>query len=270
MKEDIQKYLGTVAESTAKTISHKLGLPQLDVSRELNGMVKDGTLEREMKKGEYAYWLTRADVSASKDRGVDPSITITNHGPGMGAQAVLIDPQATTTAPTLRVSEPEVFDPPELREVDRPLSELYALIGVDPSITDIPVQHAIEMVRSLKAIGDACLEAKARQDDQITTLQAQVCDARNDAELQKDVIAKLRGNNAELERKIDELTIVDAEFVPSQVFVTIGRAAAPKRHKTLEKAQRRAQLLVRSEKESEVLVLEPVGRVVRGAEWRSQ
>lgn len=247
MREDIEKYLGTVAQSTAKTIASRLGLPQLDVSRELNGMVKDGMLEREMKKGEYAYWLSRGEVKAAPIAQPEP-----------------------VNAPAAPVAQPEVFDPPEFREVDRPLSELYALIGVDTSITDIPVWHAIEMVRGLKALGEADLEAKAKQEDRITTLQAQVCDARNDAELQKDVIAKLRANNAELERKIDELTIVDAEFVPAQVFVTIGRTAGPKRHKTLEKAQRRAHLLVRSEKESEVLVLEPVGRVVRGAEWRSQ
>jgi hypothetical protein len=58
--------------------------------------------------------------------------------------------------------------------------------------------------------------------------------------------------------------------VPPQVFVTLGRNSAPKRHSTLEKAQRRANVLVRCEKESEVLVLEPIGRVVRGAEWRNQ
>lgn len=247
MREDIEKYLGTVMESTAKTLSHKLGLPQLDVSRELNGMVKDGTLEREMRKGEYAYWLTRGDVKAVPPANVKSDV-----------------------APSAPVAGTEVFNPPEFREVDRPLSELYALIGVDPSITDTPVWHAIEMVRCLKALGDAGLEARTKLEEQITTLQAHVCDARNDSELQKEVIAKLRANNAELERKIDELTIVDAEFVPSQVFVTMGRTAAPKRHRTLEKAQRRAHLLVRSEKESEVLVLEPVGRVVRGAEWRSQ
>jgi hypothetical protein len=49
--------------------------------------------------------------------------------------------------------------------------------------------------------------------------------------------------------------------------VTVGRYCKPKRHASLEKAQRRGSALVRSEKESEVLVLEPVGRIVRGTEW---
>lgn len=226
MREDIEKYLGTVMESTAKTLSHKLGLPQLDVSRELNGMVKDGTLEREMKKGEYAYWLSRGNVKAVSPADVKSDV-----------------------APSAPVAGPEVFNPPEFREVDESMAVLCALLNIDLETTEAPLKAAIDRVQ----LRD---EAHARLLEANTHL--------------RETIAKLRANNAELERKIDELTIVDAEFVPSQVFVTMGRTAAPKRHRTLEKAQRRAHLLVRSEKESEVLVLEPVGRVVRGAEWRSQ
>jgi hypothetical protein len=62
VRADIEKYLGTVAQSTAKTISQKLGMHQRDVSLELNGMVNDGLLEREMRKGEYVYWLSRAEA----------------------------------------------------------------------------------------------------------------------------------------------------------------------------------------------------------------
>jgi hypothetical protein len=54
------------------------------------------------------------------------------------------------------------------------------------------------------------------------------------------------------------------------VYVTVGKYAKPKRHADLPRAQRRAAALVRNEKESEVLVLAPVGRMVRGSEWRSQ
>lgn len=226
MREDIQKYLGTVAQSTAKTISHRLGLPMQDVCRELNGMAKDGTLEREMKKGEYAYWLTRSDAKPV------PSAEIKS--------------EAVPSAP---VVGREVFEPPEFREVDESMAILCALLDIDLETTEAPLKAAIDRVQ---------LRAEASTNLVEANVQLQ------------ETISKLRANNAELERKIDELTIVDAEFVPSQVFVTIGRTAAPKRHKTLEKAQRRAHLLVRSEKESEVLVLEPVGRVVRGAEWRSQ
>lgn len=75
-----------------------------------------------------------------------------------------------------------------------------------------------------------------------------------------------RANAAALEARIDELTLgpVGAR---APLFVTVGRYCKPGRHASLEKAQRRGSALVRSEKESEVLVLEPVGRIVRGAQW---
>ncbi|WP_334071160.1 1-pyrroline-5-carboxylate dehydrogenase [Burkholderia cepacia] len=75
-----------------------------------------------------------------------------------------------------------------------------------------------------------------------------------------------RVNAASLEARIDELTLgpVGAR---APLFVTVGRYCKPKRHTSLEKAQRRGSALVRSEKESEVLVLEPVGRIVRGTQW---
>ncbi|WP_241017603.1 hypothetical protein [Burkholderia sp. Ac-20349] len=76
-----------------------------------------------------------------------------------------------------------------------------------------------------------------------------------------------RANAATLEARIDELTLgpVGAR---APLFVTVGRYCKPKRHTSLEKAQKRGSALVRGEKESEVLVLEPVGRIVRGTEWR--
>ncbi len=75
-----------------------------------------------------------------------------------------------------------------------------------------------------------------------------------------------RANTAALEARIDELTLgpVGAR---APLFVTVGRYCKPRRHASLEKAQRRGSALVRSEKESEVLVLEPVGRIVRGTQW---
>ncbi|MCL4631571.1 1-pyrroline-5-carboxylate dehydrogenase [Burkholderia sp.] len=75
-----------------------------------------------------------------------------------------------------------------------------------------------------------------------------------------------RANTKALEARIDELTLgpVGAR---APLFVTVGRYCKPRRHASLEKAQRRGSALVRSEKESEVLVLEPVGRIVRGTQW---
>ncbi|WP_272148332.1 hypothetical protein [Burkholderia cepacia] len=66
-----------------------------------------------------------------------------------------------------------------------------------------------------------------------------------------------RANAATLEARIDELTLgpVGAR---TPLFVTVGGNCKPQRHESLENAQRRGRALVRSEKESEVLVLEPV------------
>ncbi|WP_241301081.1 1-pyrroline-5-carboxylate dehydrogenase [Burkholderia cenocepacia] len=86
---------------------------------------------------------------------------------------------------------------------------------------------------------------------------------RDAAQLKADT---WRANAAALEARIDELTLgpVGAR---APLFVTVGRYCKPRRHASLEKAQRRGSALVRSEKESEVLVLEPVGRIVRGTQW---
>ncbi|MDD1789056.1 1-pyrroline-5-carboxylate dehydrogenase [Burkholderia gladioli] len=81
------------------------------------------------------------------------------------------------------------------------------------------------------------------------------------------VAQRWRANCASLEARIDELTL-GPPGAAAPLFVTIGRDAPPKRHSSLEKAQRRGAALIRADKETEVLVLEPVGRIVRGSEWR--
>ena len=79
--------------------------------------------------------------------------------------------------------------------------------------------------------------------------------------------ARLRANNADLEKRIDALS---GDVRPlGSVFVTIGREAKPMRHATIEKAQKRGRALVSGNREAEVLVLQPVGRIVRGAEWKA-
>jgi hypothetical protein len=226
VRADIEKFLGTVTEATAKAISNRIGMPQLDVAKELNRMHGEGAVEREKRKGggnEYVYWLAAGEAKLA------PAA------------------QSSPLARAEQTANPEAFEPPEFREVDAPLAALCEALGFSILSTETPVKEAMRLVR-------------LRTDAAANALDA--------AEGYRQTIAKLRENNAELERKIDELTIVDAEFVPAPVFVTVGRYAKPARHKTLEKAQRRAASLVRTEKESEVLVLEPVGRVVRGSEWR--
>lgn len=64
MRDDIVKYLGTVLNSTAKTIADRIGVDRLEVSKELNHMHSEAIVEREKRAGggnEYVYWLSRND-----------------------------------------------------------------------------------------------------------------------------------------------------------------------------------------------------------------
>lgn len=86
MRADIEKYLGTVDEATAKQIADKIGVDRLHVARELNQMKSSGLVEREMKTGkmksagEYVYWL-----SNSKAKPMDKTSTVVVHEPYMQA-----------------------------------------------------------------------------------------------------------------------------------------------------------------------------------------
>lgn len=224
MREYIEKYLRTVAHSTAKTISDRIGIEQLEVARELNHMLNDGLVEREKKQGagnEYYYWLSRAD-----------------RAPEASAQPAAVE---VKTEPA---NAPAV-DAHEVEFMNRQITALQ--------------NHVADLTSRREADAAERLKIETERDELVV---------ENDAMRQAN--AKLRENNAALERRIDELTIVDAEFKPNQLFVTVGRYSKPMRHDSLEKAQKRGNSLVRTEKESEVLVCEPVGRVVRGSEWRGR
>lgn len=205
MTEDIETFLGTVAEATAKTVATGIGLPHFDVVKAINKMHAAGQVEREKRAGggnEYVYWLSRGAPTEQQASEAEPSAPI---------------------APT---------------------QSLAAVIASQPAA-------AVGTIDTSRAI------AELRADVERLTAE------RDAAQLKADT---WRANAATLEARIDELTLgpVGAR---APLFVTVGRNCKPQRHESLEKAQRRGRALVRSEKESEVLVLEPVGRIVRGTEW---
>ncbi|MBY4726637.1 MULTISPECIES: 1-pyrroline-5-carboxylate dehydrogenase [Burkholderia] len=204
MREDIERYLADTSEATAKAVATGTGLPQLDVTKELNRMLGDGLVEREKRAGggnEYVYWLARA-LQAPPPPGDTPS---------------------SPAAPAL------------------------VSVGLVEKSLD-PNAGVIDAARTI---------ADLRADVERLTAE------RDAAHLKADT---WRTNAATLEARIDELTLgpVGAR---APLFVTIGRTCKPQRHASLELAQRRGSALVRSEKESEVLVLEPVGRIMRGTQW---
>ncbi|MBY8604191.1 1-pyrroline-5-carboxylate dehydrogenase [Burkholderia arboris] len=134
--------------------------------------------------------------------------------------------------------------------------------------SDAPPADAAPALVSVGLVGKS-LDPNARVIDvaqTIADMRAEVerLTAERDAAQQR--ADTWRANAAALEARIDELTLgpVGAR---APLFVTVGRYCKPRRHSSLEKAQKRGSALVRSEKESEVLVLEPVGRIVRGTQW---
>ncbi|MBR8141181.1 1-pyrroline-5-carboxylate dehydrogenase [Burkholderia vietnamiensis] len=259
MRSDIETYLGKVVDSTAKKIAANVGLDQLDVAKELNRMHADGVVEREKRNGnEYAYWLTRGEkVAPSAAENVPTAVAIVERS---------VDPET-------KVMEPPAHGPSaqEIIDVTRRL--------LMTSDRDAILDHLAALQRALAAYESAGNPFYIEPDAHAITslnmtfkLLADTAAARDalreeNNEL-KTVNARLRANNSDLERRIDSLS--GDVRLPGSMFVTMGRAAKPMRHATIEKAQRRASALIRSERESEVLVLEPVGRMVRGSEWRDR
>ncbi|WP_234775220.1 1-pyrroline-5-carboxylate dehydrogenase [Paraburkholderia tropica] len=142
-----------------------------------------------------------------------------------------------------------------------------------PETTPVAVAATDVLERQIVTLQNQIVDLNARRDSDAAkclAVETERDEFKVENESLKQTVGKLRENTAALERRIDELTIIDAEFKPSQLFVTVGRYSKPMRHDTLEKAQKRGNSLVRTEKESEVLVCEPIGRVVRGSEWRGR
>jgi hypothetical protein len=249
VRKDIETYLEAANEATAKRISERIGLPQLDVAKELNRMHADGVIEREKRKGggnEYVYWLARrnppvlAKPELAQEIPAPPTIP-----PGAGASSVSLK------------REPEPV-PTEAEKAFAKLAaqtrELIEIFGLPPTMTE-----AIDTARAMVEIA----KATASERD---ALRLKCDELEVDNESNKRSLAKLRQNCADLEARIDELTLGPVGS-KSPLFVTVGRCAKAQRHDSLEKAKKRGQRLVRGQKETEVLVLEPIGRVVRGTEW---
>ncbi|MBN6728514.1 1-pyrroline-5-carboxylate dehydrogenase [Burkholderia multivorans] len=258
MRDLIEQHLAHAGEATAKNISLAIHMPQLDVSRELNKMHGNGLVEREKRAGggnEYVYWLSQGErpvrAAAAPQAGV-----VSHPASDVDGEAA----QSSTEAAAAAVQH--------IIDAARDL-----LSRSDP----------LQILQGLKALGNALQAHETRRSDfaiepdaHAVTAIAMVLELLKGTQIQRDefaaenaslkeVNARLKANNAELEKRIDSLS---GDVRPlGQVFVTVGRNSKPMRHTTIEKAQRRGRVLVSGERETEVLVLEPIGRIVRGAEW---
>ncbi|MEI1327195.1 hypothetical protein V8G45_27560 [Klebsiella pneumoniae] len=241
MRTDIETYLGTVTASTAKKISTNVGLDQLSVAKELNRMHADGVVEREKRNGnEYAYWLVRGKQAApAAAENVPMAVAIVERS---------VDPETKVIGTAEREAQSTMARLAS-EMISSEVLELLSILDL-PSTLTIAIEVARERAQTAK-------EGRAKHQ----RLLAEV-------ESLNEVNARLKANNSDLEKRIDSLS---GDVRPlGSMFVTIGREAKPMRHATIEKAQRRASTLIRSERESEVLVLEPIGRMVRGSEWRTR
>ncbi|NTZ82240.1 1-pyrroline-5-carboxylate dehydrogenase [Burkholderia metallica] len=248
MRDLIEKYLSTVVNSTAKKISLNIGMPQLDVAHALNKMHADGLVEREKRPGggnEYTYWLSTGKSEPAVQGKPDPAV----NDAAAGGAAPAVGESRPASIPTLAPGEKvrEVVPDSALAALSERVRSLLEILDLPPTMT-----IAIEVARERAA-------AAANRKDELAAL-------RNEIAALKDLNERLKANNAQLEQRIDSLS-GDVRPVGS-VFVTIGRDAKPMRHATIEKAQKRGRSLVSGNRETEVLVLEPIGRIVRGAEWR--
>ncbi|WP_109477661.1 hypothetical protein [Paraburkholderia sp. C35] len=151
MRADIEKYLGTVPEATAKVIADKIGVDRLHVARELNTMVSSGIVERRMQAGkskvasEYVYWL-----SSSKAGGVEM------HPTRIPASATFI--QKTMNTNECSTSSAELLRVEALREQNVALQDQLSIVR--EALESEKEAHA--RTRSEQSSGDAGATAMIR------------------------------------------------------------------------------------------------------------
>ena len=210
MREQIEKYLSTVVNSTAKKISVNIGMPQLDVAHALNKMHADGLVEREKRPGggnEYTYWLSTAKAEPAARGGSDSTADAAAAGTAMAAVSESQPASIPTLAPGEKVRE--VAADSAMAALSERVRTLLEVLDLPPTMT-----LAIEVARERAA-------AAGNRKDELAVLHNEVASL-------KDMNERLKANNAQLEQRIDSLS-GDVRPVGS-VFVTIGRDAKPMRH----------------------------------------
>jgi hypothetical protein len=223
-------------------------------------MHADGVVEREKRNGnEYAYWLTRgekAEPAAAENVPTAVAIVERSANPEMKVVEPSEPPCSPSAQGVIDVARHLLMTSDRAAILDHLAALQRALVTYElagnPFYSE-PDAHAITSLdMTFKLLSDtaAARDGLREENDELKTVNA-----------------RLRANNADLEKRIDSLS---GDVRPlGSVFVTIGREAKPMRHATIEKAQKRGRALVSGNRESEVLVLQPVGRIVRGAEWKA-
>jgi hypothetical protein len=202
MRDDILKYLGGVAHSTAKTIAERIGVDRLEVAKELNHMHADAIVEREKRPGagnEYFYWLSRADSGAG-----------TNTDTASALPAVKAEPPPTPSVQSAKTDTTEEELRKEIGELMGAASFLSAkLDGVEQERDDLRAK-VFDLTRTA-----------ANRQDKILTLETKAETYRAGLdEVQKErdeLVAELqsaRHINDQLQQQITSLNAQLAATVP--------------------------------------------------------
>ncbi|WP_213308273.1 hypothetical protein [Paraburkholderia sacchari] len=200
MRDEIVKYLGTVAHSTAKTLSDRIGVDRLEIARELNAMHAEAIVEREKRGGggnEYVYWLSRKDDVAMLEAAVGaPTLpAVRNEPPPM--------PSVVPAKADIDATEQE------LRK------QVGELMGTASTLTAKLTEAEVERDDLKAKVYDLTRTAANRQ-DKIAALEQKVEQCRNDlAALGKErdaLNAELHGAHYTCEQLREQITTLSAQM----------------------------------------------------------
>ena len=240
LKTKIRAHLATANEATAGQISKALGLtstPSLVISA-LGEMRTDAEVECEKKKGkgnEYWYWLTTANVQTAKDIGVP-----------------VVRKSVITPVPVAKT--------PESSPVEQKVSQGLEVFNLRQQL-----KHAEEM-------RDSHFERAESAERRVAELLGQVRELQDGQKIISAQIDGLFSKLSEAKQTIHSMEL-EAEQAKSVTEAAVGyivRVVGKKPRICMkpESARTAALASARAHGRADVLALVPVGKAVRGAEWK--
>lgn len=242
LKTKIRAHLATANEATAGQISKALGLtstPSLVISA-LGEMRTDAEVECEKKKGtgnEYWYWLTTANVQTAKDIGV----------PVVRKSVITPVPVPVAKTPESSPVEQQVSQGLEMYNLRKQLKLAEEMRDSHFASAEAATGRAADLLNQLRAVESNRESIKAQLDD-----------------------LSLQLNKAQETIHSMELEALQAKSVTEAAVGYIVRAVGRKPRICIkpENARNAALSSARAHGRADVLALVPVGKAVRGAEWK--
>lgn len=237
LKTKIRAHLATANEATAGQISKALGLtstPSLVIGA-LGEMRTDAEVECEKKKGkgnEYWYWLTTTSVETAKDPVVRKSV---------------ITPVPVAKTPESSPVEQQVSQGLEMYNLRQQLKLAEEMRDSHFASAEAATGRAADLLNQLRAVENNRESIKAQLDD-----------------------LSLQLNKAQETIHSMELEALQAKSVTEAAVGYIVRVVGRKPRICIkpENARNAALSSARAHGRADVLALVPVGKAVRGAEWK--